>query len=161
MKGVVCYDSVYGSTKQVAEAIAEQLRAEGHEAVLVSVKDRPRPKLEGDIMFIGSPTRWFTMTKDAKDFVKDLRAMGWKDQPIVMFDTMLGVPEDLGERTKGEWGRKGAAAKMRDMAKADGLSVREEVLHIGVIGMKGPLTATGAQEAREYASQVLASLGKG
>lgn len=31
MKGVVAYDSVHGNTKQVAEAIAEQIRSEGHQ----------------------------------------------------------------------------------------------------------------------------------
>jgi flavodoxin len=36
MKGLVVYDSVYGNTKMIAEAIAEQISAEGHEAVVQS-----------------------------------------------------------------------------------------------------------------------------
>ena len=157
---MVVYDSVYGNTKLVAEAIAEQLKAEGNEAVLINLRENARPALDGDMMFLGSPTRWFKMTSVAKDFAKNLKAMGWKEQPIIMFDTMMGVPEDMAERNKGSWATKGAAAKLRDMAKADGLKVREEVLHIGVTGMKGPLTATGQEEARKYVQQLLASMKK-
>lgn len=157
MKGIVCYDSVYGCTKQVAEALAEQLRAEGNEVTLMNVKENGRPALEGDILFLGSPTRWFKMTAPARDFAKNLKAMGWKDQPIVMFDTMMGVPEDMAVRSR-ELSAKGAAAKLRDLAKAEGLNVREEVLHIGVAGMKGPLTPKGQDEAKEYVKKLLPSL---
>lgn len=160
MKGVVCYDSVYGCTKQVAEAIAEQMRAEGNEAVLFNLKENPRPSLDGDVMFLGSPTRWFKMTSEAKDFAKSLRSLGWKDQPIVMFDTMMGVPADMAERNKGSWANKGAAVKLRELVKAEGFKVQEEVLHIGVTGMKGPLTATGTDEAKKYVQQVLPTLKK-
>jgi len=158
MKGVVCYDSVYGCTKQVAEAIAEEMRTQGNEAMVINMRESARPNLEGDVLFLGSPTRWFKMTSEAKDFAKNLRSMGWKDQPIVMFDTMMGVPQDMAERTKGAWATKGAAAKLRDMVKAEGLSVRDEVLHIGVTGMKGPLTATGTEEAKKYVQQILPTL---
>jgi flavodoxin len=160
MKSMVVYDSVYGNTKKVAEAIAEEIKAGGNEAVLVNLRENATPALEGDMMFLGSPTRWFKMTSVAKDFAKNLKAMGWKEQPIVMFDTMMGVPEDMPERNKGSWATKGAAAKLRDLAKAEGLKVRDEVLHIGVTGMKGPLTATGQEEAKNYTKQVLASLNK-
>jgi flavodoxin len=160
MKCMVIYDSVYGNTKQVAEAIAEQIKVDGNEAVLIGLRDNAKPALDGDIMFLGSPTRWFKMTPAAKDFVKGMKALGWKDQPIVMFDTMMGVPEDMAERNKGKWAVKGAAPKLRDIAKGEGLKVQEAVLHIGVTGMKGPLTATGLEESKKYVQQVLASLKK-
>ncbi|MCX6650958.1 MAG: flavodoxin domain-containing protein [Methanomassiliicoccales archaeon] len=160
MKSMVVFDSVYGNTKMVAEAIADQIKADGNEAVLVNLKDNSKPSLDGDIMFVGSPTRMFKMTSAAKNFVKDLKSLGWKDQPIVMFDTMMGVPEDMAERNKGSWATKGAAPKLRDLAKAEGLKTQEAVLHIGVTGMKGPLTATGQDEAKQFTKQVLAELKK-
>lgn len=160
MKTIVVYDSVYGNTKQVAEAISEQIKADGNESVLINLRENTKPSLNGDMMFLGSPTRWFKMTPEAKDFVKGMKALGWKDQPIVMFDTMMGVPEDMAERNKGSWTTKGAAPKLRDLAKEEGLKALDEVLHIGVTGLKGPLTATGKDEAKRYAQQVLASLKK-
>lgn len=158
MKMMVVYDSVYGNTKQVAEAIAEQMKADGNEATLVNLRENAKPTLTGDFMFLGSPTRYFKMTSEAKDFVKNMKTLGWKDAPIVMFDTMMGVPEDMAERNKGKWAVKGAAPKLRDMAKKEGLKVQDSVLHIGVTGLKGPLTVTGKDEAKKYVQQVIGSL---
>jgi flavodoxin len=160
MKTIVVYDSVYGNTKQVAEAIAEQIKADGNEAALINLRENVKPSLDGDMMFLGSPTRVFRMTPQAKDFVRGLKSLGWKDQPIVMFDTMMGVPEDMAERNKGSWATKGAAPKLRDLAKKEGFKAQDEVLHIGVTGLKGPLTATAKEEAKKYAHQVIASLKK-
>ncbi|MCG7844509.1 MAG: hypothetical protein MIO90_03660 [Methanomassiliicoccales archaeon] len=160
MKCMVVYDSVYGNTKQVAEAIAEQINADGNEAVLVSLRENAKPALDGDVMFLGSPTRYFKMTPAAKDLVKSMKALGWKDQPIIMFDTMMGVPGDMAERNMGKWAVKGAAPKLRDLAKSEGLKVQEAVLHIGVTGLKGPLTATGKEEAKRFTQQVIATMKK-
>ncbi|HUT26877.1 MAG TPA: flavodoxin domain-containing protein [Methanomassiliicoccales archaeon] len=160
MKCIVVYDSVYGNTKQVAEAIADQIKADGNEIALVSLRENTKPVLNGDIMFLGSPTRVFKMTPAAKNFVKGLKTQGWKDQPIVMFDTMMGVPEDMAERSMDKWAVKGAAPKLRDLAKSEGLNAQNAVLHIGVTGLKGPLTVTGKEEARQFAQQTMASLKK-
>ena len=88
MKGIVAYDSVHGNTKQVAEAIAEQIRSEGHQVELLSVKEGSRSAVVGDFMFIGSPTRAGRMTREAKGFVENLKSDDWKDKPIVTFDTV-------------------------------------------------------------------------
>ena len=157
---MVVYDSVYGNTKQVAEAIAEQIKADGNEVILVNLRETAKPVLNGDIMFLGSPTRWFKMTSEAKNFVMSMKDLGWKDQPIVMFDTMMGVPENMDERNKGKWAVKGAAPKLRDLAKDKGLKAQDSVLHIGVTGMKGPLTTTGKEEAKKYVQQIMVSLKK-
>jgi hypothetical protein len=71
---------------------------------------------------------------------------------------MMGVPEDMSERNKGSWATKGAAPKLRDLAKDEGLKALDEVLHIGVTGLKGPLTSTAKEEAKNYAHQVQATL---
>ena len=39
MKAVVVYDTYFGNTKRVAEAIVEQLRADGHEAELRDIRE--------------------------------------------------------------------------------------------------------------------------
>jgi flavodoxin len=55
MKGIVAYDSVHGNTKQVAEAIAEEIRAAGHEVELIFLKESESNVAQGDFLFIGSP----------------------------------------------------------------------------------------------------------
>ena len=57
MRGVVVYDTHYGNTKIVAQAIAEQLKVEGDEVELRSVREHHREPPQGDIMFLGSPVR--------------------------------------------------------------------------------------------------------
>jgi flavodoxin len=57
LKGIVVYDSVHGSTKAVAEAIAEQIASEGHQAQVIAVRQWAKGPLTGDFLFIGSPTR--------------------------------------------------------------------------------------------------------
>jgi len=154
MKGIVIYDSVYGNTKKVAEAIADQIKKNGHEAQLISVKDGPK-SLAADFLFLGSPTRMFKMTGDAKSFLRQMKALGWKDQPVIFFDTMMGVPEDMEERNKGKWAKSGAAPKLREEAKDLGMNAQEKVLHIGVTGLKGPLVATASEESAKFVDEVL------
>lgn len=154
MKGIVVYDSVYGNTKMVAEAIVHQIEKDGHEAQLISVKDDPK-SLIGDFMFLGSPTRMFKMTGESKNFVKKMKSLGWKDQPVTFFDTMMGVPEDMEERNKGKWAKSGAAPKLRDLAKDVGINAQEMVLHIGVTALKGPLVSTASEESAKFVHEAL------
>ena len=55
MRAVVAYESWFGNTGALAEAVADELRA-SHEVALVSV-DEPPPSLEGvDLVVVGAPT---------------------------------------------------------------------------------------------------------
>jgi flavodoxin len=55
MRAAVVYESWFGNTQKIAEAIAEGLRS-GGEAVVVSV-DQPAPHLgEIDLLVVGAPT---------------------------------------------------------------------------------------------------------
>jgi flavodoxin-like protein len=55
MRAVVAYESWFGNTVALAEAVADELRAD-HEVTLVSV-DEPPPSLDGvDLLVLGAPT---------------------------------------------------------------------------------------------------------
>jgi flavodoxin len=159
MKGVVVYDSVYGNTKMVAEAIAEQIRAEGHEAELVGLREGGKKEVSGDFLFIGSPTRMGKMTRRSSKFVKKMDHEMWKGKPIVAFDTILTLPEDEEERKKAlKWTEYGAAPRLHDLAKERGLNARDPVLRVHVSGMKGPLVPTALEEAKKYTHDFLGTL---
>lgn len=159
MKGIVAYDSVYGNTKQVAEAIAEQIRSEGHEVELIAIKDRVATAVQGDFMFVGSPTRMGRMTKEAKGFLEGLDAEYWKTRPIVTFDTVGPLPKDE-ERRKTWMSRieKSAATRMQQLIAKRGLKAHPEVLHIAVTGFKGPLASDALGIARDFTRRFIASL---
>ena len=98
MKVIVAYDSVHGNTKQVAEAIAEQIKADGHEVQLISIKDGGTAPNSGDFMFIGSPTRSTKATKGAREFIDALDGNYWGSRPVVLFDTVGPLSKDQEKR---------------------------------------------------------------
>ena len=60
MKGLVIYDSVYGNTKKVAEAIAEQIKLDGYDAEMVNLKESASPKIERgpDVPWLSDQVFW-------------------------------------------------------------------------------------------------------
>ncbi len=160
MKGVVVHDTYYGNTKIVAEAIAEQLTAEGHEAELRSVRERHTEPPQGDIMFLGSPVRMGSVSGRVKRYVQKLDTDAWKDKPIVVFTTTLKLPEnatDEQKRSQDKWDW-GAGRKLRDLAKSRGLNAVESHLWVEVKGLKGPLVETGVEKTRQFTRDMLRSL---
>jgi flavodoxin len=162
MKGIVAYDSVHGCTKKVAEAVAEQIRGEGHEVEVINVKDNASTQPKGDFLFIGSPTRAGKMTGASKAFLRELNAGEWKGKPMVAFDTWGPVPNHPEKLRKWEERMRedprGAAPRLKDIAQERGFDVRAEMLRINVTGMWGPLAEDGPQRAKEFTREFLASL---
>jgi flavodoxin len=162
MMGLVFYDSVHGNTKQVAEAIAEQIKADGHQARIINLSSDPAGTMEGDFMFIGSPTRYTTMTGHAKKFIKKLDPAAWGNKSICAFETYGPVEEGkLAEsKAKEKWIAHGAAKKIQEMLKERGFNARTPVLRLAVTGLKGPLATGQIEEAKKYVHEFVLSLGK-
>ncbi len=159
MKGIVAYDSVYGNTKLVAEAIADQLKTEGHEVELVALGSGSGTASGGDFMFIGSPTRVGRMTRPTKEFINGLDVGIWSNRPIVAFDTVGPLPKEEEKRKKWlERIDKSAATRIQDLARERGLKVHPEPLHIAVTGFKGPLASDALDLAREFARKFILTL---
>jgi len=163
LKGIVAYDTYYGNTKKVAETIVEQIKAEGHEAELRSIReDYPSPP-QGDFMFVGSPNRMGGVTGKTKRFVKHLDLATWKDKPMAVFATVASPSKD--EQTEKErqsyekWALR-AAPKLRDLAKARGLNAIDPVLAVGVKDQKGPLVDDGVEKTKQFAHDFLQALKK-
>ncbi|MFA5312163.1 MAG: flavodoxin domain-containing protein [Methanomassiliicoccales archaeon] len=161
MKGIVAYDSVHGSTKTIAEAIAEQIGSEGHEAQLIFVREHGKEPLAGDFLFIGSPTRGGRMTKEAKEFIESLDAAYWKERKVVTFDTVGPISKDPEKRrsTVGSFGdgSKTAASKMKEVCLERGIPVSKAV-HYAVVGMWGPIAPEGPEMAKEMTHKFLSEL---
>jgi len=67
MKSVVVYESMYGNTHLVAEAIAAGLRHSDHDSVtVVSVQDAGPDVLDGaDLLVVGGPTHVHGMSRES------------------------------------------------------------------------------------------------
>jgi len=161
MKGAVTYDSVYGNTKLVAEAIAEQIRADGHSVEVLNLREEGARKIEADFMFIGGPTRLKKMTRNVKHFVKKLDKNYWSTRPVVAFDTYgpLGKTEE--EQKKAEkWLHPGAVGSIQALAGKMGLKVHPATLRCAVTDLKGPLEPDAIEKAKKFAHEFAVSLGK-
>jgi flavodoxin len=157
MKGVVVYDTYYGNTKIVADAIADQLKSEGHVAEVRSVRENYPAPPQGDIMFIGTPTRFGSATRRVKKYVEKLDIGVWKDRHIVVFTTILALPPNATDKQKESRDKYDLAAgrKLRDLAKARGLNAVEEHLWVEVKGMKGPLVEAGVEKTKQFTHDTL------
>jgi flavodoxin len=163
LKGVVVYDTYYGNTKIVAEAIVEQLKAEGHEAELRDVKEDNPASPQGDVLFVGSPIRMGGPTGKIKRFVKKVDKEAWKGKPVVTFSTVGMMPKepatDKQKQGFDKWAL-GGGRKLRELAKANGLSAVEEHLWVEVKESKGPLVETGVDKTKKFTHEILMTLKK-
>jgi len=163
MKGIVAYDSVHGNTKLVAEAIADEIRAAGHEVEVFFLRESKPEDVKGDFLFIGSPTRASRMTGEVKAFLENLNVEYWKNKPIVSFDTIGPLSKDDAEKRKkwldmAEKGSKNAASRMRELCRERGLRDCSRVLHIAVVGFLGPLAPEALDMAREFTRKFLTTV---
>jgi len=92
MESLVVYDSKFGNTKKVAEAIAAGLA--GHGPVRLLGLDKLPPQTLGpvDLLFIGGPTQAHAMTARMRQFVDALPARPASGMAVATFDTRLRMP---------------------------------------------------------------------
>jgi len=161
MKAVIVYDSYYGNTKAVAEAIAEELKAEGHQADLRSVRQKYRVPPEGEILFLGSPVRMGSTTRRVKKCLEKLDKRLWKENPLVVFTTILALPDVPTEQQKESREKYDIAAgrKLGEVAKSLGLNAIDRHLWVDVKGNKGPLVENAIEETKQFTRDVLRTMG--
>jgi len=140
VKSIVVYDSVYGNTRTVALELARQLTEMGYQTSTVNIAEHDVQDTACDLLCIGSPTRMKKATRQVKKFVKHLDPEALRGTRIVLFDTILALPEDPKEREKArKWVVVNAVTRMQDILAKKGLSDRASSFHVEVTGMKGPL----------------------
>lgn len=105
MKALVVYDSVFGNTKEVAEAVAGALANAAAnvagastnasaEVSAVQVKDADANLLKDlDILVVGSPTRAFKATPAVSGFLKQIAPGALTGVSVSGFDTRISVDE--------------------------------------------------------------------
>lgn len=102
-KVLVSYASSYGSTQEVAEAVAEKLRADGLAVDLVPAQEVRSLEGYGQVV-LGAPLIMYRWHKDAKQFLKRHRK-SLEGRPVAVF--ALGPthePHDVQE-WRDSWGQ--------------------------------------------------------
>jgi menaquinone-dependent protoporphyrinogen IX oxidase len=153
MKGIVVFDTSYGNTKTIAEAISETLKESGIEADALYVKDVKKLSAKDyNFLVLGSPTKFGTMSFTVKGFLGKVKSKEWMNKPFAAFDTEN--PENI-ERKEGS-----AAEKIAEKLKEKQMNLLLPVLKAVVLGQKGPLQEGEIVRAKEYARRLAIELKK-
>ncbi len=153
MKGMVVYDSSFGSTRKIAETIAETLKESGIEAELFHIKDTRNLGIKDyEFLVIGSPTRFGTMSFTVKGILGKVKSEEWANKPFAAFDTELA--QNI-ERKEGS-----AAEKIAEKLKEMQMNQLLPVLKAVVLGLKGQLKEGEIERAKEYARKLATELKK-
>ncbi len=91
MKALVVYDSFFGNTEKIAQAIARGIGAP-EEVELARVGSLAMKQLAGaPLLVVGSPTRGFRASEATTAFLNSLPAGSLKGTKVAAFDTRLTI----------------------------------------------------------------------
>ena len=152
-KMLVIYDSVFGNTEKIAQAIGEALG----EATVKNVTNVDPIDLEGlEILFVGSPTRAFQPTPATKSFLKEFAKKDLTGVKAAAFDTRIPIEQaDSGFlRTMIKlFGY--ADKKIAKQLSKTGAVLALESEGFGVTGTEGPLGEGELERAKPWAKKIL------
>jgi flavodoxin len=159
MKAMVAYDSVYGNTGKIAQAIGEALGS-SEDVELVQVgKVKPEQLAGLTLLIVGSPTQRFRPTGATTNFLKGIPGNGLEGVKVAAFDTRFTESEINRVRILAFFvGIFGYAAKPtadRLEKKGGELIVPPEGFFVG--GVEGPLLEGELERAAEWAKQIIAA----
>ena len=144
MKILIVYDSQFGNTEKVAQAIAAALvtKEDIHLVKVGMVKPEDMKGL--DILIVGSPIHAWSPTKGVKSFMKSLNPGTLSGVRAAAFDT--GYPSRMA----------GSAAKKIEKALSKaGCSIVAPAIKFAVTGNKGPLADGELDKAKAWAKNIL------
>lgn len=157
MKSLVAYDSAYGNTASIAEAINLILNKYGKSFVKQVTAVTDSDLREVDILVIGSPTQGGRPTKPTQQFIDELPERLLQQSGIAIFDTRFEVSEQklplrILMKTIGY-----AATKMAKSIQQRGGNLIAEPQGFIVSDQKGPLKEGEIERARTWAAQLTLS----
>lgn len=143
---IIIYESKYGNTRLVAEAIAEGIgKVSGVEPVVSELKEAALAGLtEFDAIIIGSPNHMGNATRGIRKFIDGLGKINLEGKLVAVFDTCIG--RDFEKAVKKMEQQIGEKAPLLALI-APGLSVRVE-------GMKGPITEGELPKCQDFGVRI-------
>ena len=155
MNVFVLYDSQYGNTKKIAEAIAAAF-PKPH-----SVKVFPVEEVDHsdccktiDLLFVGSPTQGGRPTNGLSEFLNDIPPEELKGLKFAAFDTRMAI-QDVNWFLRFVMGRVGfAAPKIAKILVAKGGKLAAPPEGFIVTGKEGPLKDNELTRAKAWASSL-------
>ena len=92
MNALIVYDSQYGDTQHIAQAIAEKL-AEFGEARALRLDPTHHVELQGvDVFIVGCPTQGWRPTPAIQSFLEEVSSEELRSLAVACFDTRFRLP---------------------------------------------------------------------
>ena len=159
MNGLVVYDSAYGNTAKIAQAIGDALGAEADVETRQVGDVEPAQLTSVDLLVVGSPTQKFRPTGAITKLLKSVPAGGLEGIKVAAFDTRF-TEEDINKvRILAFFVRMfGYAAKPiadRMVKKGGRLVVPPEGFYVA--NTEGPLLEDELARASDWARGILAA----
>ncbi len=155
MKALILFDSVFGHTNAIAEAIGRGL-GNADSLELINFKHASEEKiLSAQLLIVGSPTRGFMPTPEIHQFLKNLPANSLKGKYIAAFDTriLLSTIKSKPLRMMVDLG--GYAAKpLRKVLIKKGSVALLEPQGFYVVDEKGPLAEGELENAQKWGEEI-------
>jgi flavodoxin len=157
LKSLIIYDSFFGNTEKIAQAIGNTLGSQG-ETEVVRVKDASQGRLKGlDLLIVGSPTRGFRPSEATLAFLKGLSANSLAGIRVAAFDTRIANSDIKSPILRFMVNFGGyAAKKIADSLTKAGGSLVFPPEGFFVKDSEGPLTEGELERATQWAKSLIA-----
>jgi len=159
MKALVIYDSFFGNTEKIAQAIGEALSSHGKVQVLKVSNAKPEHLAGLSLLVVGSPTRAFRPSPAISSFLGGIPANGLQGIKVAAFDTGISL-QDANSAILSffvklfGYAAKPIAAKLKK--KGGTLAIPPEGFFVK--GSEGPLKEGELERVADWAKQIMATL---
>lgn len=157
LKLLIVYDSVYGNTAKIAEALIEGSGID-RESKVYKATEAALSDLENiDLLLVGSPTHGGTFTEPVKNFLGAIPAQGLQGMKAAAFDTSFDKETQKG-LAKFAIGMLGVAApKIGEELSEKGATVVAAETFI-VLDSEGPLQEGEVERAQGWVNELISAL---
>jgi flavodoxin len=158
MNVLIVYDSVFGNTAQIAQAMGNALESK-KSVETVRVNEVNIDKIQGlDVLIVGSPTRGFRPTPAITEFLKTLSQDNLKGVKVAAFDTRFSLNDIESSFVRFIVKTGGYAAKsIANKLKGNGGNLVAPPEGFFVTGEEGPLKEGELERAANWAMQIIAT----
>jgi flavorubredoxin len=146
MNALIIYDSLYGNTEEIAEAIASSWRQYGNTRVVAASTANAIDLLGVSLLAIGGPTQKHGLSPAMEDLLDRLATEKLAKLPVVAFDTRVPLSA---------WLAGSAAEVIARRLGRQGIAVALPPESFFVEGREGPLKKGEAERAARWAYQVI------
>jgi flavodoxin len=146
VKALVIYDSVYGNTEKIAQAIASILGERATVCLAKVGQDEPVHWSEFELVVMGGPIHRVSLSAAMKALVKEIPKRALRGASVAVFETCYREPR---------WQRGAAARKLGRKARKFGGRQIVPPESFFVAGREGPLEEGEEERARQWARAIL------